>query len=202
MRAVAMVSATMVLAWMWGCGGNGEEPAEKAGKFLAEQQAKFAKGFGEGLEQEGEGAGKSVTKGGEKVLAGAGEGLTEDGEETGAKVAEGVGNVLKGIVKGLDKALTVTVEPGEGVGGSGVSIVRTDQNVTDDSRMEVNVYVTLSKAFDGKLALDLLDEKNVKLGSAETGVKGAQGETVKATFSFDNGSRVGFPGIRHVLRKP
>ena len=70
-----------------------------------------------------------------------------------------------------------------------------------DNRMQLTVSIVLSKPFDGRLNLDLLDEKGVRLETAQTQAKGGAGETVKATFVFETGSKAGFPGVRHVLRK-
>jgi hypothetical protein len=185
----------------WGCGDDAP-PAERLGEFLGEQQGKLAKGIGDGLDKEGEAAGKSLAKGSGKVLEGAGEGLAEGGEATGEKVAEGVGNVLKGVLKGLDKSLLqVNVELGAGLADAGMTVARGDQLINADNRPQIDVTVVLSKPFDGSLNLDLLDDKGIRLETAQAKLKGGKDETVKATFVFEAGGKAAFPGIRHVLRK-
>lgn len=200
MKAISVFLGGLAAAWCWGCGDDAP-PAEKAGEFLAEQQATLAKGFGDGLEKEGEGAGKSLAKGSGKVLQGAGEGMAENGEATGEKVAEGVGNVFLGVLKGLDKALQLEVQLGEGLGDAGMTVARADQKLNADDTIQITVFIVLSKPFAGSLNLDLLDEKGVRLETAQTEVKGSKGETVQAAFAFAAGTRAAFPGVRHLLRK-
>ena len=162
MKKIFFLSVCTVSLLAFSCSSKEEkkQKAEDEGNLLAETQARFIKGIGEGLKGEGKDAAESVS--------------------------EGAGEVYTGLNTGFDKSLMkVTVKKDPALEPL-VNLGRCGKYTNDTTgRTDVVIYTIFKQDYQGKLMVRGYDKENLEVGRVTKKVDYKEDDADYIEFEFD-----------------
>jgi len=120
--------------------------------------------------------------------------LNQEGKDVGESSGKGVGDLIKGLGSGVKDVVfsTVPVQVASESASSGIAVGKATESGTEGGKRMVDVYLTFSTPFDGRLRLRAFEAGEVETGSAEIegNVHRKAGESGTFRFGFDESIRL------------